>query len=71
MKCTICGKQIVLIPSAEERAAKDKSGKSAAYYRSLFRTHAECAVEKRSEESRRLMITLYPGRVIFKQEGKC
>lgn len=29
MKCTICGKPIVLIPSAKARAAADVSGKSA------------------------------------------
>lgn len=31
MKCTICGKPIVLIPSAEARAAADVSGRSAAH----------------------------------------
>jgi hypothetical protein len=47
MKCTICGTPIVLVPSAEERARKDVTGKSAAYYRSLFTTHSECNLIKR------------------------
>ena len=55
MKCTICGKPIVLVPSAEARAAADVSGKSAAYYRNLFRRHAECIVEKRERETLELL----------------
>jgi hypothetical protein len=48
MNCTICNKPVVLNPSAEERARKDVTGKSAAYYTSLFTTHADCAIAKRS-----------------------
>lgn len=48
MNCTICRKPIVLIPSAEERAAKDVTGKSAAFYRSLFTAHAQCQLDKRN-----------------------
>ena len=42
MNCTHCGKPVVLIPSAKERALKDVTGKSAAYYTSLFPRHAAC-----------------------------
>ncbi len=54
-KCTICGKRIVLVPSAEERAARDVTGKSAAYYSALFKEHPECVIEKRERETRELM----------------
>jgi len=47
MKCSICGKRIVLVPSAAERARKDVTGKSAKYYESLFREHTDCALQKR------------------------
>lgn len=40
--CTFCGKPIVLVPSAAERAAKDRSGNTAAYYTSLFTSHSDC-----------------------------
>jgi len=55
MKCTICEKSIVLVPSAKARAAADVSGKSAAYYRNLFRQHAECVIEKRERETLELL----------------
>jgi hypothetical protein len=55
MNCTICGKPIVLIPSAEERARKDVTGKTAAYYTSLFTTHSACELKKRAEDTRALM----------------
>jgi len=55
MNCTICGKSIVLVPSAEERAARDVTGKSAAYYRSLFSEHAECTLQRRRELTALLM----------------
>lgn len=51
MKCTHCGKEVVLLPSAAERAAKDVTGKSAAYYTSLFPRHAACELALR--ENRR------------------
>lgn len=51
--CTICGKKIVLVPSAEERAAK--FGGKASDYTKLFTTHSDCAVKKRSQESTDLM----------------
>ena len=40
--CTTCGKPIRLIPSAAERAKKDCTGKTAAYYENLFTQHIEC-----------------------------
>jgi len=54
--CTICGKPIVLNPSAKERAAKF-GGKSSDYTR-LFTTHADCLIAKRSRESRELAARL-------------
>lgn len=47
MNCTICGKPVVLVPSAAERARSDVTGKTAAYYTSLFPTHAACTLAKR------------------------
>lgn len=47
MNCTICKKPIVLVPSASERAAKDVTGKTAAYYTSLFTAHPDCILRKR------------------------
>ena len=55
MNCTICNKPIVLVPSAKERAAKDVTGKTAAYYTSLFTEHGSCTVEKRERETIELM----------------
>ena len=51
MKCTICGKPIVLIPTAKERADKDVTGKTAAYYTKLFTEHTECILRKREEDT--------------------
>ncbi len=53
MKCTICGKNIVLIPSAKERAAK--YGGKPADYTALFTEHAACTVEKRERETLELI----------------
>ena len=55
MKCTICKKPIVLVPSAKERAAKDVTGRSATYYVSLFTVHTECALDKREKETLNLI----------------
>ena len=49
MNCTLCGKPVVLVPSAAERARKH--GESAAYYTRLFPTHAECELAKRSKDT--------------------
>ena len=52
-KCTICGIEIVLVPSAEERAKK--FGGKPSDYTKLFSTHSDCIVKKRSHESTELM----------------
>lgn len=52
-KCTICKKEIVLVPSASERAAR--FGGKASDYTKMFTTHADCQVAKRSQESVELM----------------
>lgn len=62
MNCTICGKPIILVPSAEERAKKDVSGRTAAYYRGLFREHSECALKKRAEDTSKLITSYYTDR---------
>ena len=48
MKCTHCKREIVLVPSAAERAKKDVTGKSAGYYTKLFPRHAKCELELRN-----------------------
>ena len=53
MNCTICGQPVVLIPSAEERAAK--GGGTAEHYRRLFPRHSECELKKRAEDTSELM----------------
>ena len=55
MKCSYCGKPIVLNPSAEERAKNDVSGKTAAYYKSLFTIHSQCQIDKRNAETLELI----------------
>jgi len=55
MNCTICGKPVTLSPSAKERAAKDTAGRSEAFYRNLFKQHAQCVIDKRNDEVRELM----------------
>lgn len=44
MKCTICKNEIVLVPSAAERAKK-YSGKPSDYTK-LFTTHATCFLKR-------------------------
>lgn len=53
MNCSICGKRVVLIPSAAERAKR--YGGTAASYTRLFTTHSECAINKRERETIELM----------------
>ena len=53
MNCTICGKPIVLIPSAAERARK--FGGVPSDYTKLFTAHGECQVAKREAETVALM----------------
>lgn len=45
MKCTICGGEVILIPSAAERARK-YGDHIASYYTSLFPTHTHCQLAK-------------------------
>lgn len=45
MNCTICGKPVVLVPSASERAKK--FGGKPSDYTKLFTAHAACQLEKR------------------------
>ncbi|QKE55073.1 membrane protein [Pseudomonas phage PAP02] len=43
--CKYCGKPIVLVPSAEERAKK--FGESSKFYLNLFYAHGDCIVKSR------------------------
>lgn len=52
-KCTICGKPIVLVPSAQERSKA--TGLPAKYFTELFTYHSECFVAKRERETIELM----------------
>lgn len=51
--CTICGKRIVLVPSAQERA--QRYGGTAESYTKLFTTHSDCLIERRESETIALM----------------
>ena len=53
MRCRICGKPIVLVPSAKERAAK--FGGKPSDYTALFTTHSECALAERGKETSELI----------------
>ena len=53
MRCIICGKPIVLVPSAKERAAK--FGGKPSDYTALFTTHSECALAERAKETSELI----------------
>lgn len=55
MRCKHCHKEIILVPSAAERAAKDVTGKTAAHYTSLFDYHSECTLELRRQSTEALM----------------
>jgi hypothetical protein len=48
MKCTHCHKEIVLVPSAAERAKK-YGDHPASYYTALFPMHADCQLELRAQ----------------------
>ena len=62
--CTICGKPIVLVPSATERARKDVSGKPASYYLNLFTEHSDCVLAKRDRETRELIARRFSADVV-------
>ena len=56
MLCTECGRPIVLVPSAKERAKKH--GKSPSFYTKLFTVHAQCQLDKRKLDTSKLMKSL-------------
>ena len=47
MKCITCKKEVILKPTATERARK--YGETADYYTKLFPKHAECILKERRE----------------------
>lgn len=49
MKCSHCGQEVVLVPSAAERAKK--YGGSPSDYIKLFPMHTKCQLEKRKERN--------------------
>ncbi len=53
MKCAHCGNEVVLVPSAQERAKK--YGGKASYYTNLFPVHADCALIKRDGKQQSLI----------------
>lgn len=53
MTCSICGKPIVLRPSARERAAK--FGGKPSDYTALFTTHSDCLIVKRADMADELL----------------
>ena len=55
MKCKHCHKEIILTPSATERARKDVTGKTAAEYTAIFDYHSECTLELRRKSTEALM----------------
>lgn len=57
MKCTICHKEIKLVPNATERASK--FGGKASDYTKLFTTHAQCAIDAREQGTRDLIARHY------------
>lgn len=59
MNCSICGKKIVLVPSAEERA-KRYGGKPRDYTK-LFTEHSECLIQKREQDTIKLMHRINKG----------
>ncbi len=56
-KCNICGGNVILSPSAAERAKK--YGGTAEYYLDLFPAHAGCTLRKRLDGERELLIRKY------------
>lgn len=59
MKCKLCNQEIILVPSAQERAAK--YGGTAEYYTKLFTVHGECQVRKNRSDSKELIRKLNAG----------
>lgn len=63
MKCTICGEEIVLVPSAAERAAK--FGNTPQEWVARFTEHAACKIKLRNEQTSELI-----NRINNKEEQK-
>lgn len=59
MKCSYCGKQIILVPSANERA--QKYGGKPSDYTKLFKIHTQCQVDKRNKDTLELMRRINKG----------
>lgn len=57
MKCSYCNKEIVLIPSAKERA--DKYGGKASDYTRLFTMHSDCQINQRNIRTSELINRVY------------
>lgn len=55
MNCIHCHKLIVLVPSAEERARKDVTGRPAGFYKALFAAHAACTLAERERSTLALL----------------
>lgn len=53
MKCTHCNEEVVLVPSATERAAK--YGGTPDFYTKLFPMHNKCIMELRRKSTMELM----------------
>jgi hypothetical protein len=53
VNCSICGKKIVLVPSASERAKR--YGGRASDYTALFTYHAQCMTDKRNADTLELI----------------
>ena len=47
MNCELCGKKVVLVPSAKQRA--EKFGGQPKDYEKLFPTHTECQLKRNRE----------------------
>lgn len=60
MNCSICGKKIILVPSAKERA-KQYGGKPSDYTK-LFTEHSECLIQKREQDTIKLIRKLSKGK---------
>lgn len=53
MNCSICGKPVVLSPSATERS--QRFGQPPSFYTNLFTSHSSCFIEKRKADTVDLM----------------
>lgn len=56
-KRTICGKPVILSPTARERSLA--TGKPASEFEAIFTAHADCQLAKREEETRKLIARIY------------